>query len=511
MSKYRTVYNVLFFLVTVHGHDMKSFDDTILFKVNWPGKLNADLLETRPNLETYFITTANNEKYQCLIPDATDSEDDVNEPYYGANPIEILSVLPMHSPCSYKVELYWTYELCHGKYVRQYHEDRDGKKVKIQEYYLGTFDKLQEMKLLAEYQERNLRPNRKAEIPVTKVDGINMPYVEIEMGDGSVCDINNKPRKVKVRYVCYQHGRHDLFSVKELVSCEYEVIVLSPVLCHHPDYKPQGTGGNEVNCLPVDNAPEKPKALVSMEMESLNLQQQKVTDDKPQKVYAILHVDKEGQDGEMRFRVEIHPVDMIDKHNIEDSIKSISDPGISPAEASLLKNFLSGKTCLHGKQGNGWWKYEFCYGRSVIQYHVERDGSKTTVNLGKFDKQKHLDWIAAHPHKKPKAPKLRKQLSHFYSDGTICDKTGNPRQTEVILKCDEGHTASLSSVSLFQHEPETCEYLLGLESPLICYILEYADSNGLFSEKFEVNFDKLKTTAYHEYDDLDERIANGDD
>lgn len=156
-----------------------------------------------------------------------------------------------------------------------------------------------------------------------------------------------------------------------------------------------------------------------------------------------------------------------------------------------------------------------------------------------------MDWIAAHPHKRPKSPELRKQLSHFYSDGTICDKTGNPRQTEVLyiyiyiqtfyrvdlfilirkslysyhnfcnfqvkLKCVESHTASPSSVSLFLVEPKTCEYVLGVESPLICDILEYADENGLLSEKFDVNFDKLKTTAFHEYDDLDERIANGDD
>ena len=82
---------------------------------------------------------------------------------------------------------------------------------------------------------------------------------------------------------------------------------------------------------------------------------------------------------------------------------------------------------------------------------------------------------------------------------------------QVKLKCVESHTASPSSVSLFLVEPKTCEYVLGVESPLICDILEYADENGLLSEKFDVNFDKLKTTAFHEYDDLDERIANGDD
>lgn len=66
-----------------------------------------------------------------------------------------------------------------------------------------------------------------------------------------------------------------------------------------------------------------------------------------------------------------------------------------------------------------------------MQYHLERDGTKTTVDLGKFDKEKHLKWIEAHPHKKPKLLAQGKQLSHFYSDGSICDKTGKLRQTEV--------------------------------------------------------------------------------
>lgn len=85
------------------------------------------------------------------------------------------------------------------------------------------------------------------------------------------------------------------------------------------------------------------------------------------------------------------------------------------------------------QQGNGWWKYEFCYGKSVTQYHIEKDGKKTVVNLGKFDKQKHIQWIEAHPNKKPKPLDKRKELSHFYSDGQICDKTGKLRQTEVHI------------------------------------------------------------------------------
>lgn len=501
--------NVLCTLISVVcGHDFRHFDDTVIFKINWPGKSDTELLEPHSNVEPYFITTANNERYRCIIPDATEQEHEYSESYNGPNPIQLLQPIFAQNSCSYRLESYWTYELCHGKYVRQYHEDREGKKIKMQEYYLGTLDKAQKMKLSTYYDEQAKNPNRKLNIPIKKIDGINMPYVEIEMTDGTMCDLNNKPRIIRVLYVCYKHGKHDVYSLKETMTCEYEAIVLSPVLCAHPDYKPSDTGENEITCQPVDSAPKKPKSLMMMEQESLKMRHQQARDDKQQKVYAIIHVDKEGQDGEQRVRVEIHP---LDKHNNADEpVNLIVDQSISPAEVSPVQNFLSGKNCLHG--GNGWWKYEFCYGRSVVQYHVERDGTKTIVNLGRFDKQKHLEWIAAHPHKKPKPPELRKHLSHFYSDGSSCDKTGTARQTEVKLKCVENHTASPSSVSLFLLEPKTCEYVLGVESPLICDILEYADENGLLSEKFEANFDKLKAASLHvEQDNLDERIANEDD
>ncbi|XP_011699260.1 PREDICTED: endoplasmic reticulum lectin 1 isoform X2 [Wasmannia auropunctata] len=495
-GNYWGVYNGLCVLLVslVRGHDFRHFDDTVIFKINWAGKSDAELLEPHPNAEPYFITTASNERYRCVIPDATEEEHEYSETYNGPNPIELLQPIFAQNSCSYRLESYWTYELCHGRYVRQYHEDREGKKIKMQEYYLGTLDKAQKLKLSAYYDEQANNPNRKLNIPIKKIDGINMPYVEIEMTDGTMCDLNNKPRSVKVLYVCYKHGKHDVYSLKETMTCEYEAIVLSPVLCNHPDYKPQDTGENQITCQPVDNAPKKPKSLMMMELESLKMRHQ------------------QARDGEPRVRVEIHPLDVAEKHgNIDDSVSAIpTDQNISPAEVSPVQNFLSGKNCLHG--GNGWWKYEFCYGRSVVQYHIERDGTKTIVNLGRFDKQKHLDWIAAHPHKKPKPLELRKHLSHFYSDGSSCDKTGTSRQTEVKLKCVENHTASPSSVSLFLLEPKTCEYVLGVESPLICDILEYADENGLLNDKFEANFDKLKSMALHaEQDNLDERIANGDD
>ncbi len=40
--------------------------------------------------------------------------------------------------CSYRLEPYWSYELCHGRYILQYYMHKEGKGPRI-EYYLGQY------------------------------------------------------------------------------------------------------------------------------------------------------------------------------------------------------------------------------------------------------------------------------------------------------------------------------------------------------------------------------------
>ncbi|KAH0567142.1 endoplasmic reticulum lectin 1 isoform X1 [Cotesia glomerata] len=468
------------------GDFMRSTDAEILYKISWPGKIDTEISD---KFEEYPIVTAANERYTCRIPELKKQVKGSEEPYTGPNPIELLAPLFDQKLCSFKLESYWTYEICHGRYVKQYHEEREGKKVKKQEYFLGNFDKLQRSKLSAEYDERAKNPG-KYEIPTKKFEGIRMPYVEVQMTDGTVCDLSNKPRTINLLYVCHHMGKHEIYSLEEVSSCEYEAIILSPFICNHPDYDPRLTDEDEITCIPQDKSPKKPKALAALEAQSLKLRHQKSTEEKPQKVVAIFRLDKDTQDGEPQLRIELHPADAIEK-NGEEYLHSLMDVSSVSTDTNPVQSFLSGKQCLHG--GDGWWKYEFCYGKSVVQYHVEKSGNKITIDLGNFDKKKHIEWIEAHPQKRPKPLEQRKQLSHFYSDGSYCDEMKKKRQTEVRLKCVDV-SGSPSSVSLFLLEPKTCEYILGVESPLICNILEHVDENGLINESANFDFDSVKST-----------------
>nr|CAD7446825.1 unnamed protein product [Timema bartmani] len=479
---------------------------------------NIDRQKDTLDAETLVVSSENNEKYKCLLPQFQEKEKDTIDTYSGPSPLQLLQPLFTQLSCSYRLESYWTYEVCHGRYVRQYHEEREGKKVKLQEYYLGRLDNTQFGKLGKELEYLD---NRAVEdMPVKKIDGLNMPYLQLNMSDGTECDLNGKKRMTKALYVCYLHGKHEVYSIKETSTCEYEVVVL-----------PQESGENVINCHPLERAAKKPKSLLAMEAESLKLKHQKVTaglsgnelegqvtkeavldDEKLQKVFAIFSIDKEGegQEGETRVRVEIRPVDVTVNQEELASAAAAPKPPPSVKDTSPVSSFLSGKSCLTG--GSGWWKYEFCYGLSVDQYHVEKDGSKTTINLGRFDRNDHIEWLVKNPHKRPKPSALRKQISHFYAGGGLCEETGHPRQTEVKLKCLD-NSSSPGSVSLYLLEPKTCEYILGVESPVICNLLPHVDENGLV-ELNTGSEDEYMTVSLEDEpagDDLDNTIANGDE
>lgn len=113
--------------------------------------------------------------------------------------------------------------------------------------------------------------------------------------------------------------------------------------------------------------------------------------------------------------------------------------------------------------------------------------------------------------KKPKP--TRQHLTHFYQGGKLCEETGQKRQTEVKLKCMEGTNAG-TAVSLYLMEPQTCQYILGVESPLVCDILGMADEYGLVPREDDDLASDAATTGDGVFlgdavvDDLDARFGN---
>ncbi|XP_072939191.1 endoplasmic reticulum lectin 1 isoform X2 [Epargyreus clarus] len=444
------------------NHDFRGFDDNILFSIKWPGQLDTPEIvgdgenNKSENKETIKVLTHHKEKYECQLPELYSKESSGIEEYDGPSPIRLLQPLFSQKICSYRLESYWSYEVCHGRYVRQYHEERDDKKVTTQEFFLGHWKTEKMAQLEADMKTAE---EMKEPLKTTKMEGLSLPFVEMVMDDGTVCDLSGKPRLTRVRYVCDVHGKHEVYSFKETATCEYEIIILSPFLCEHPRFKPKEVSENVITCLPLDGAPAKPRSLLKDEIDNVKKQ---------------FHSIKLSEGG---LNFELHPLtEMSELTSEAGKGTAVSKPMSVILDDSPVRAFLNGENCLHG--GTGWWKYEFCYGKHVRQYHVDRSGAKQSLLLGEFDERAHLQWIRENRGKAPKPVEQRTSVSHFYANGEICDKTGKPRQTEVKLKCLE-NSSSPAQVSLYLLEPRTCYYILGVESPLICDILPLADENGL--------------------------------
>lgn len=132
------------------------------------------------------------------------------------------------------------------------------------------------------------------------------------------------------------------------------------------------------------------------------------------------------------------------------------------------------------------------------QYHLEQNG-ETSLVLGVFDEQAHRDWLKENPQKRPS--KNARYITHLYQGGSKCDETGDFRQTEVQLKCLENST-SKSKVSLYLMEPKTCNYILTVESPFLCDVIDAADEDGL------ITVDSFKeATVTDEEDEEDENVT----
>lgn len=76
------------------------------------------------------------------------------------------------------------------------------------------------------------------QVQTKNIEGQLTPYYSLEMGNGTPCELKrNQPRSTSVLYVCHPEAKNEILSVAEVTTCEYEMVVLTPLLCEHPKYR----------------------------------------------------------------------------------------------------------------------------------------------------------------------------------------------------------------------------------------------------------------------------------
>ena len=113
------------------------------------------------------------------------------------------------SSCISYVDGWWTYRICLGRDIRQFHVD-DGRHIDEtlpDVIVLGRFD---------------------TDVDATNYDALTERYIE-----GTPCQVgSSKPRSTTVSYVCSdQHSLPHVLSIFEVASCEYTIAVGSAMFC----------------------------------------------------------------------------------------------------------------------------------------------------------------------------------------------------------------------------------------------------------------------------------------
>ena len=152
----------------------------------------------------------------------------------------------LNGVCLRYVESWWTYELCGGGKIRQFHVEKNKKSNNqddaiTMEFTLGIFDK-----------DKN-----KAMV----TDGTALkrahPFFKLKQyyGKGTSCDLTNEPRAVFVEYECSNSQHTYIMGITETSTCTYKMSVATPLLCKIKEFdylKKKSASYENIRCFPAD-------------------------------------------------------------------------------------------------------------------------------------------------------------------------------------------------------------------------------------------------------------------
>ncbi|UJR36910.1 hypothetical protein I4U23_029623 [Adineta vaga] len=464
-------------------------DDDILFDIKWQPELTSSIELDN----SYTFTSKRNENYLCVLPKTETIVPVSTETIAFAEVVKLLEGLHAKKLCAYRLDPYWTYELCHGVHIRQYHDSKvAGKKSLLLEYFLGYYHS-DNQDIINDSDGKQV-----LKIHYKNIDNKKTPSLAVRYTDGTPCDIkSNQPRETIVYYICDERGNDVILNFEEISTCYYEMTVASRWLCKLPAFSPSEVNRYNINCYPKENARQKPRNLKKLEDErQMSLKKggraQFTMTSADGTTFIIAY--EYANDADLDELTEAATRELTNKVTQASSTEHFATPSDqtvrqqpqqqqpplgnlgTDVDREFLEGFLSGRECLPG--GSGWWRYEICYGKHVIQFHEEGQ-HRTSILLGTWNREKHIEWLNKNP-KKRLAGNIRDRqfVSLYYTNGDVCEMTKTRRVVEVKLRCAKNVEKS-HATSMYLVEPETCSYVMGVESSLFCNLIDYTDEYGI--------------------------------
>lgn len=186
--------------------------------VSTPVKISDDT-----GASVILMMTKFGQEYQCSLPESsyptehTESDDAEDE---APNVLRLLEPL-RNAPCLTKTRNWWTYELCYGKSIKQFHVENGKPEGAI--IFLGLFD-------------YDFDWNNETNLEQFNKTGQQKYHSQV-YSHGSKCDITGVPRKAEVRYFCDEDSTDYIESVEEPETCSYVFTVHTSRVCAFPPLK----------------------------------------------------------------------------------------------------------------------------------------------------------------------------------------------------------------------------------------------------------------------------------
>lgn len=201
----------------VNVEELRSFKYEVDI-VSTPVKISDDI-----GASVMLMTTKFGQEYQCSLPENSYPTEHAESDDPEAEAPDVLKLLePLrNAPCLTKTRNWWTYELCYGKSIKQFHIENGKPEGAI--IFLGLYDYDFDWSNETNLEQFNKTGQQK--------------YHSQVYSHGSKCDITGVPRRAEVRYFCDEESTDYIDSVEEPETCSYVFTVHTSRVCAFPPLK----------------------------------------------------------------------------------------------------------------------------------------------------------------------------------------------------------------------------------------------------------------------------------
>ncbi|KAL9968353.1 hypothetical protein ACROYT_G026714 [Oculina patagonica] len=244
------------------------------------------LLKESPDLaNTLLLSSKHGQQYQCVLPQL-ESLEKRNEENQHITKDEIPQLLePMKKKCLYNNKGWWTYEVCFGKGIYQYHKEAN--EVIGDKLSLGVFSNE------TDWSQEKIDLKEK---PKPGKSTVAKRYHSQYYVNGSECDLTGKARETQIKFYCDEGISDVVLRVDEPSSCSYVITVHTNKLCQHSLFRPNPAQKPQaITCSPALSEERYKIYLERIESKKRATEEAKAAKVRAQKARAAKRVESEDE------------------------------------------------------------------------------------------------------------------------------------------------------------------------------------------------------------------------